>query len=122
MQSSTSSEGRMDTEPAAKYCGSTKSTFDKLRVSGAGPIFIKIGRRVVYDKRDLDDWLTSNRRRSTSDNGHDFNDLSRGRIPRSAGGAAKARENANRVLVVAKTKSVTEPKPTRTAHQGSHDQ
>lgn len=66
MHPSKSSEGRLRTEPAADYCGSTKSTFEKLRGKGGGPVFIKIGRRVVYDVRDLDDWLESNRRRSTS--------------------------------------------------------
>ena len=33
----------------------------KLRKDDAGPVFIKIGRRVVYDPADLDKWLASKR-------------------------------------------------------------
>ena len=57
------------TAPAAQYCGSTKSTFEKLRLTGGGPIFIKMGKTVVYDRADLDAWLMSHRRHSTSDSG-----------------------------------------------------
>jgi hypothetical protein len=35
-------------------------------VSGGGPAFIKLGRAVVYDTRDLDAWLASGRRPSMS--------------------------------------------------------
>lgn len=55
------------TPDAAEYCGSSSSTFEKLRLTGDGPRFVKIGRRVVYDPADLDAWLSANRRRSTSD-------------------------------------------------------
>ena len=57
------------TQEAAAYCGSSVSTFEKLRLSGGGPIFLKISRRVVYDPKDLDIWLSGRRRRSTSDTG-----------------------------------------------------
>jgi predicted DNA-binding transcriptional regulator AlpA len=57
----------MNTVEAAVYCGSTKSTFEKYRVKGIGPAFIKIGSRVVYDEADLDAWLAARRRLSTSD-------------------------------------------------------
>jgi predicted DNA-binding transcriptional regulator AlpA len=52
---------------AAAYCGSSASTFAKLRLYGGGPLYVKLGRRVVYDPADLDQWPTSNRRASTSD-------------------------------------------------------
>lgn len=55
------------TPDAAEYCGSSSSTFEKLRLTGGGPHFVKIGRRVVYDPADLDAWLAENRQRSTSD-------------------------------------------------------
>lgn len=55
------------TTDAAKYCGSSASTFEKLRLTGGGPVYSKIGRRVVYRVEDLDAWLAANRRRSTSD-------------------------------------------------------
>jgi predicted DNA-binding transcriptional regulator AlpA len=57
---------KMRTPAAASYCGSTESTFNKLRLTGGGPIYITIGRTVVYDPDDLDAWLDSNRRKSTS--------------------------------------------------------
>ena len=60
---------KLRTKQAAEYCGSTESTFNKLRVSGNGPIYISLGRVVVYDPDDLDAWLASRRRRSTSDIG-----------------------------------------------------
>ena len=59
----------MHTVEAATYCGSSASTFEKLRLTGGGPIYCKIGRRVVYRIDDLDVWLAANRRRSTSDMG-----------------------------------------------------
>jgi predicted DNA-binding transcriptional regulator AlpA len=60
---------KMLTAPeAAAYCGSSASTFAKLRLYGGGPHYVKLGRRVVYDPADLDRWLASNRRASTSDN------------------------------------------------------
>lgn len=57
----------MRTREAADYCGSSASTFEKLRLFGGGPVYTKIGRRVVYRIEDLDAWLAENRRRSTSD-------------------------------------------------------
>lgn len=57
----------LHTRDAADYCGSTASTFEKLRLNGGGPVYSKIGRRVVYRLADLDEWLAANRRRSTSD-------------------------------------------------------
>jgi predicted DNA-binding transcriptional regulator AlpA len=55
------------TPDAAQYCGSSASTFEKMRLSGGGPIYSKLGRRVVYRVEDLDAWLATHRRRSTSD-------------------------------------------------------
>jgi predicted DNA-binding transcriptional regulator AlpA len=57
----------LKTREAAEYCGSSASTFEKLRLFGGGPRYIKIGRRVVYDPADLDAWMAENRRRTTSD-------------------------------------------------------
>jgi predicted DNA-binding transcriptional regulator AlpA len=51
---------------AAAYCGSSASTLAKLRLYGGGPSYVKLGRRVVYDPADLDRWLASHRRTSTS--------------------------------------------------------
>ncbi len=56
------------TPEAAAYCGLSASTFEKLRLTGDGPEFLRLGRRAVgYDRDSLDAWLDSRRRRSTSD-------------------------------------------------------
>ncbi|KQQ38335.1 hypothetical protein ASG19_04590 [Rhizobium sp. Leaf306] len=54
------------TEDAASYTGLSASTLTKLRLTGGGPEYIKLGKAVVYDLADLDVWLSSKRRRSTS--------------------------------------------------------
>jgi hypothetical protein len=41
----------------------------QMRVRGASPPFIKIGRRVFYERETLENWLAARRRRSTSDLG-----------------------------------------------------
>lgn len=58
---------RLRTNEAAVYCGSTKSTLEKYRLTGEGPVYSKIGRVVVYDRNDLDSWLNGKKRHSTSD-------------------------------------------------------
>ena len=58
---------KLDTPQAAEYLGLGKSTLDKLRVAGDGPVFIKIGKRVVYDPIDLDAWFAAHKRTSISD-------------------------------------------------------
>ena len=60
---------RLPVKEAARYTGLSVSTLNKLRVFGGGPVFLKLGRRVAYDATDLDAWLASRRRRSTSDGG-----------------------------------------------------
>ena len=39
----------------------------KLRLTGDGPEYIKIGRRVFYSRSAFEAWLRQNRRRSTSE-------------------------------------------------------
>ena len=60
---------KIGTPEAAQYLGISVSTLSKLRVFGGGPTFHKLGRRVVYDIRDLDDWFEARKRSSTSDIG-----------------------------------------------------
>ena len=53
---------------AARYLGLSKSFLDKLRLTGDGPAFFKLGRKVVaYRREDLDSWLAGKRRISTSE-------------------------------------------------------
>jgi excisionase family DNA binding protein len=57
------------TRDAARYLGIAESTAEKLRLTGGGPRFIKLGKSVCYDPGDLDAWLEANKRRSTTDRG-----------------------------------------------------
>ena len=61
------SKERLNTAEAAIYTGLSASTLSKLRVFGGGPKHIKLGRRVVYDIRDLGAWMAARTRLSTSD-------------------------------------------------------
>jgi predicted DNA-binding transcriptional regulator AlpA len=59
---------RLRTPQAAEYVGLSASTLEKLRLSGDGPPYEKAGTKiVVYRVEDLEGWLNSRRRRSTSD-------------------------------------------------------
>lgn len=49
----------LDEDAAVEYCGSSASTFQKLRMRGGGPAYVKMGRRVVYRIEDLEAWLAS---------------------------------------------------------------
>ncbi len=60
-------QGPLDTEAAAKRTGLSASSLEKLRVTGMGPAYLKLGRRVVYDIRDLESWMAARRVRSTSE-------------------------------------------------------
>ena len=51
---------------AADFLGLSKSTLDKLRCVGGGPVYIKLGRKVVYDVGDLEAWTQQGRRSNTS--------------------------------------------------------
>jgi predicted DNA-binding transcriptional regulator AlpA len=63
------SSRRLRTKAAAEYIGYAESTLEKKRLTGNGPPFIRLGVRgaIVYDTRDLDDWLATRRATSTSD-------------------------------------------------------
>ena len=58
---------RLRTPAAADYLGYSESTLEKKRLTGEGPPFIRLGRAIVYDTRDLDAWLAARRARSTSE-------------------------------------------------------
>ena len=54
---------------AARVLSLSQSTLAKLRLTGKGPAYCKLGRRVVYRLEDLTAWLEKNRRLSTSESG-----------------------------------------------------
>lgn len=51
---------------AARYVRLSKSLLNKLRVTGGGPVFVKLGGRVFYQREGLDAWIAAGQRRSTS--------------------------------------------------------
>ena len=57
----------ISTIEAARIVGLSESTLAKLRLNGNGPVYCKLGRRVVYRLVDLDEWLQSRTTRDTSD-------------------------------------------------------
>jgi predicted DNA-binding transcriptional regulator AlpA len=69
LDGSAHSLGCMRTPEAARYVALSESTLTKMRLTGHGPPFVKVGpRAVAYRKADLDRWLDGRVRRSTSDN------------------------------------------------------
>ncbi|MFP3939500.1 MAG: helix-turn-helix domain-containing protein [Thermoanaerobaculia bacterium] len=61
--------GALPTPAAAEYLGLSPATLETMRTRGGGPVFVKLGRRVVYRREDLDEWLEERRRTSTADPG-----------------------------------------------------
>jgi predicted DNA-binding transcriptional regulator AlpA len=58
------------TPDAALYVGLTASTLEKMRLTGVGPRFVRLGARAVgYARDDLDAFVDAGRRSSTSDPG-----------------------------------------------------
>jgi excisionase family DNA binding protein len=58
-----------DTHEAAPRTGLSASTLRKLRLTGGGPRFMKLGRAVRYREQDLDAWLNARTVQSTSEVG-----------------------------------------------------
>lgn len=57
----------LNTRQAAEAYGLSVSYLNKLRVSGGGCQYAKVGRRVLYRKADFEMWITSRVRANTSD-------------------------------------------------------
>jgi predicted DNA-binding transcriptional regulator AlpA len=68
MTAITNTKRMLRTPEAAAYVRLSISTLAKMRFRGDGARYVKAGPRiVVYNQADLDEWLASRRRRSTSD-------------------------------------------------------
>lgn len=59
----------LKTPDAAIHLGLSARTLEKHRCYGTGPVFRKLGGRIVYAIDDLDAWAAIGTRRSTSDPG-----------------------------------------------------
>ncbi|MGD9846695.1 helix-turn-helix transcriptional regulator [Pseudorhodoplanes sp.] len=55
------------THDAAAYLGLSGRTLEKHRCTGTGPVFRKLGGRVVYAIEDLDAWAAERAQKSTSE-------------------------------------------------------
>lgn len=57
----------MTAQQAAEFLNRTPNWLAKQRCFGSGPAFVKLGRRVLYDIRDLEAFIQDNKRLSTSE-------------------------------------------------------
>ncbi|PQZ47241.1 DNA-binding protein [Ochrobactrum sp. MYb15] len=55
------------TQEAARFLGISLRTLEKHRTYGTGPVYRKIGGRVLYAVRDLESWSSTGSRKSTRD-------------------------------------------------------
>jgi len=65
------SSKKMKTADAAAYIGKSTSWLNKTRLTGVGPVYLKIGGGVLYDVDDLDVWLAGKRRTAVYDFAND---------------------------------------------------
>lgn len=54
------------TKDAAAHIGKSESWLNKSRMSGSGPVYLKLGGGVRYALTDLNAWLAGNRRTAQS--------------------------------------------------------
>jgi predicted DNA-binding transcriptional regulator AlpA len=59
------------TPEAARFLGLSGRTLEKHRTYGTGPVYRKLGGRIVYALDDLQAWANRGLRQSTSDPAHD---------------------------------------------------
>ncbi len=52
---------------ASAHLRVSKSYLDKLRIYGGGPLFVHLGRKILYLRSDLDTWARDRRVASTSE-------------------------------------------------------
>ncbi len=56
----------MKAKVTAERIGVTAGCLAKWRMTGEGPAYIRVGRRIAYDPRDVQVWLDARRVQSTS--------------------------------------------------------
>jgi hypothetical protein len=59
-------EALLTAKALAERIGVTEGCLAKWRVSGEGPAYIRVQRRIAYDPRDVQVWLDARRVQSTS--------------------------------------------------------
>ena len=56
---------RLSVEEASIFTGLAVKTLESMRAQGRGPAFVKVGRRVEYRLRDVEDFVAASRFTST---------------------------------------------------------
>jgi predicted DNA-binding transcriptional regulator AlpA len=56
----------INAKQTAQHLCITEGTLAKWRLTGEGPKFLRVGRRIAYDPRDVQTWLDARRVSSTS--------------------------------------------------------
>lgn len=59
----------IDVDQCAKELGVSRSTLARWRLTGEGPVYHKVGRRVLYRVTAVEEWVHSHAYCSTSDYG-----------------------------------------------------
>jgi len=57
----------LTSEQAAKYLGFTDGWLAKMRMTGGGPKYVRLGRKCRYTRADLDAWIYAHRVSNTSE-------------------------------------------------------
>ena len=57
----------LTTREAAEAYRLSPATLNSMRNRGGGPPFIKTGRKVLYDRLDIDAWIAANKHNSTKE-------------------------------------------------------
>lgn len=52
---------------AAQFTRLSPRTLERMRLTGTGPNYSKAGRRVIYSRRAIEEWLENRTYKSTSD-------------------------------------------------------
>lgn len=71
MTGNDSTDRYLRTPEAARFLGLSARTLEKHRTYGTGPLYRKLGGRIVYIPEDLRTWADRGLRHSTSDPGND---------------------------------------------------
>ncbi len=61
----------IDTKEASRITGVAEASLMTQRVRGGGPVFFKVGQKVIYTRRTCFEHLAAGRRTSTSDPGQE---------------------------------------------------
>jgi predicted DNA-binding transcriptional regulator AlpA len=61
----------LKTEEAAEIIGKSASWLNKSRADSSGPVFLKLGGSIRYQREDLEAWLSGCRRTAIYDHAND---------------------------------------------------